>query len=262
MKSFLGIIGVSLIVVLGIAAPAAAINDTAANARALFLGQAHFQTMTSGANYWYKVNLEAGRSYAVYAWSPYAEVSNNLSLGFSLYRSDGTTTATTVYGSDIEPSVKYPIAEGSNGDQKRIIPSVTDSYRIELHNNSANAVSIYVMVVETTLFSPWYYVYPTEGYDAFVEIRNNTTSSLTVVVTAHDSGGVPLSRSVILPANGNSVITVSSLGVVSGFGSVQISHSGGPGAICANTTTLSPITGLSFDAPFTPRMTWSNFVSF
>jgi hypothetical protein len=37
------------------------------------------------------------------------------------------------------------------------------------------------------------------------------------------------------------------------YGSVQIAHAAMPGAVVANTTTLSAITGLSFDAPFSSR---------
>lgn len=259
MKRLLSIGTISVILACGMATQALALNDSAANAYELFLGQAHVQSMSAATNYWYKANLVAGRSYAVYTWGPWADPSiSSLSLDLAIYRNDGTTTGATVYVTDIEPRVES--ATGNNAEQRRIIPTVTDTYRIQVQNNSTGSQTVYTMVVETTLFSPWYYVDPGTGYEAYIEMRNNTTSSLTVVVTAYNSTGAAAGwTTVTVEGNGNRFVTVSSLGISSGYGSVQIAHSGGPGGICANTTTMSPLTGLSFDAPFTPRMVWGTF---
>jgi hypothetical protein len=261
MKRFITTIAVSLILVMGMVAPALAVNNTAANAQELFLGQAFWQGIPAATGYWYKANLTAGRSYCVYTWSPWADPSvSALSLDMAVYRNDGVTLASDVYSTDIEPRVENTGPGGNNGEQRRIIPSVNDSYRIRVINNAALAHSVYVMVVETTLFAPWFFVSPGAGYDGYIEMRNNTINTLTAVVTAFDpAGGVFGSATIDLPANGNAVITATSLGVISSYGSVQIAHNGGPGAICANITTLSSITGLSFDSPFTPRMVWSTF---
>ncbi len=63
-----------------------------------------------------------------------------------------------------------------------------------------------------------------------------------------------------LSANVNTVIDIGAgYGITSGSGPAQISHDGMPGAVSANITTTSPTTGLSFDAPFTPRMVWGTF---
>ena len=261
MKRFITTIAVSLILVMGMVAPALAVPNIAANALELFLGQAFWQTIPPG-NSWYKANLTAGRSYCVYTWSPWADPSvSALALDMAVYQSDGVTAATDVYTSDIEPRVEGP--GGNNGEQRRIIPSVNDSYRITVINNAAANHTVYVMVVETTLFAPWFFVSPAAGYDGYIEIRNNTINTLTTVVTAFDpAGGVFGSATIDLPANGNAVITATSLGVISSYGSVQIAHNGGPGAICANITTLSSITGLSFDSPFTPRMVWGTSLGY
>jgi hypothetical protein len=45
-------------------------------------------------------------------------------------------------------------------------------------------------------------------------------------------------------------LTVSGNGIT---GSMVITHNGAFGALAANATTLSGVTGLSFDAPFTTR---------
>ena len=261
MKRFISTIAVSLILVMGMVAPALAVPNIAANAQELFLGQAFWQGIPAATGYWYKANLTAGRSYCVYAWEPYADPSVSApSVDMAVYRSDGVTPASDVYSTDIEPKVENTGPGGNNGEQRRIIPSVNDSYRIRVGNNAAAVHTVYVMVVETTLFAPWFFVSPDSGYDGYIEMRNNTSNTLTAVVTAFDpAGGVFGSISINLPANGNAVITATSLGVISSYGSVQIAHNGGPGAICANITTLSSITGLSFDSPFTPRMVWSTF---
>jgi len=59
-------------------------------------------------------------------------------------------------------------------------------------------------------------------------------------------------------ANGNTLVALASL-TGDGSGSVSITFAGPPASITANTTVLGTMTGLSFDAPFTRRMTWSNF---
>lgn len=261
MKRFVHIISLSLILVGWTAAPALSANDNAANAFELFLGQAHLQSMSATTNYWYKANLVAGRSYAVYAWGPWADPSvSDLSLDLTLFEANGATAAATTYSSDIEPKVESNSAGGNNGEQRRIIPTKSEAYRIRVENNSSGAQSVYVMVVETTLFSPWYYVDSGAGYEAYVEMRNNTTSSLTAVVTAFDAEGTVVGTATeTIPGNGARFRMVSSFGLTSAYGSLQIAHSGGPGGICANTTTLSGVTGLSFDAPFTPRMVWATF---
>lgn len=260
MKRPISVVGLSLVLVAGMTAPAWSLNDSAANAYELFLGQAHYQSMSATTDYWYKVNLVAGRSYAVYTWGPWADPSvSDLSLDLDLYQADGTTAAATAYVSDIEPRVEA--AEGNNAEQRRIIPTQNDCYRIQVQNNSIGAQTVYIMVVETTLFLPWYYVNADYGYDTYIRMRNNTTSSLTALVTAYTAGGaVAGSTSLSIGPNGCSYVPVSSLGVTSGnYGSAQIAHSGGPGAIAANATTMSPITGMAFDSAFTPRMTWSTF---
>jgi hypothetical protein len=128
---------------------------------------------------------------------------------------------------------------------------------VRLRNNLVVTADTHVVVIETTLFSPWYFVSNASGYDAFVEIRNNSAQTASgVVVTAYRSDGGPAgSTTITVPANGTALVPVSVLSA-DGFGSVQIAHRGTPEGLAANMTTLSPLTGLSFDSPFTPRMDW------
>jgi len=98
------------------------------------------------------------------------------------------------------------------------------------------------------------------GYDAFVEIRNRSTGSVSATVRAYNAAGVIAgSSAVAIPANGNIAVSVASLGVANASGSLTITHNGMPGSIVANATTLSGTTGLSFDAPFTARLSWLMF---
>ena len=116
------------------------------------------------------------------------------------------------------------------------------------------------MLFDTTLASPWYFISPASGYESFVEIRNQSSSAVNVTVRAYTpAGAVAGSTTVSLPANANTAIAISSLGVTSGSGSVTITHTGLPGSIVANSHHAKRQTGLSFDAPFTARMAWSLF---
>ncbi len=106
------------------------------------------------------------------------------------------------------------------------------------------------------MYSPWYFVNDGLGYDGYVEIRNNASQDLTMTVTAYNAGGSSVgSMNLVLPANGNKLIVIGTeFGVVGEFGSVQIAVQGSAASLSANITTLSGVTGLSFDSPFTPRM--------
>ncbi len=112
------------------------------------------------------------------------------------------------------------------------------------------------IIQETTLFSPWFFREAANGYDGFVEIRNNDRFAADgVVVTAFNSNGVAAgSTTLAIPGNGTALVQVSALGAATGFGSVRIATPQRPGTIVANLTTLSGVTGLSFDAPFSRRM--------
>jgi hypothetical protein len=179
-----------------------------------------------------------------------------VSLDSFFFLNDGTTAASTVYGGDIEPKMEL----SNNGDQTKIIPTTTGTHRIDVLNNAVLAYPVNVMLVETTLFSPWYFA--AAGYDGYITMRNNTSSAVSVTVTVYNAAGVVLGNTVVsIPANGNTFITASSLGA-SSSGSVQIAHNGSMNAIAANITTLSATTGLSFDAPFTPRMSWGMTIAF
>lgn len=233
-------------------------NTTAANARELFLGQAQIQSFAASQTRWYKAHLVAGRSYCLLVWAPYTDPSQAaVSLDSQFFLDDGVTTASTPYTTDIEPRMEA----SNNGDQTKLIPTTTGVHRISVDNTNLTAgYTVNVMLVETTLFSPWYFA--AGSYDGYITIRNNTSSTLAVTITVYNAaGGVVGTTTVSIPANGNTFVTATSLGATSS-GSVQLAHNGSLNAIAANITTLSATTGLSFDAPFTARMSWGMTIAF
>jgi hypothetical protein len=112
------------------------------------------------------------------------------------------------------------------------------------------------------LSSPWFF--RDVNYDGIMEIRNHSNSPQQVRTTVYNhAGAVICSLTDTIVKNGGNVFGVgAACGLANAFGTVQISHSGAPGAITANITTLSANTGLSFDAPFTPRHVYAGFTQF
>ncbi len=246
--------------------PGARANNTSqANAEFLMLNQIYKEVLPNvlvdpTPQRWFDIHLVAGRSYAFIAWTPNHDASEGsgraIPIG-TIYNSSGNPVQSNgqIVGSPNEPTAD---TLKHRGDVDTIIPSVTSTYSWRLVGGSPYNFEVHILAIETTLFSPWYFVDVSSGYDGFVEIRNNTRENLDVTVTAYDSSGSPVgTKAITLPANGNDVVQIGTeFAIAGGFGSVQIAHYGMPGAVSANITTLSPTTGLSFDAPFNPRMVW------
>jgi RNA polymerase sigma factor (sigma-70 family) len=195
-RQSLTLVLVTAAAVLVAAGVARAENSTAANANFVFFGQvkSDFIGPTASNQYqWYKVRLVPGRSYAAYAWAPDADPSETtVSLDFTWWLDNGTTAAGGVGTSEAEP---IPTVTGHNGDLEYIRPTTADcavasgcTFRLRLAAASAaSGFTVNVLVVETTLFSPWWQV--GNGYDSAPQIRNNTTSTLSVTYTAYNGAG-------------------------------------------------------------------------
>ena len=250
----LGILGV-FAVMTALPRPADAANNSISNAWIGVYGQVRAQTLDaagSGTDVgYYRFAVQANRSYAAICWF----------IGV-----DGGGTNTTIVrwrtaadadlgsAGDIEPFDPSFI-----GDIAVIQPTSAGSLYVRINNPNASVVTANLMVMETTLFSPWFFV-STAPYEAYVEIRNNTASSISVTLRAYNSGGTIIgSTTIALPGNGNTALGMSTLGIMDTGGSVSLTHNGPPGALVANITTLGTATGVSFDAPFAPRMIWSTF---
>lgn len=247
------------------AAPAIAVNTTAANADFLYLGTVRSDSLSSGTTErWYKLRLEAGRSYAYATWAPFNDPSEEATVGLDLtmWLDDGTTSAPGQSSLATEPN---PVVTSMSGDIDSIIPTTSGTFRMRVRDSLVTtSFTVHTMLLETTLFCPWYFVDSANGYDGYVEVKNNTNTSVSVVLTARNSSGASVGTSTFtVAANGTQLRTVGGdMGVANGFGGIQIAHRAMAGGVSANVTTLSPVTGLSFDSPCSPRMQWGTMSTF
>ena len=220
------------------------------------LGERVRYNVTAGNAIFLKTKVTAGRSYHVMAWGPFGggiTGADDIDVSVDLF-SDATcsTPATVVSTAAFEP---VPSVPGHLGAQASIIPATTGPLYVRVRNNGTDA-DVQAMIVETTLFSPWWFTGGTN--QAFIELSNNMDTATTAVVTVRRSDGTVCGTSpVALAGGGNAAIAIKAVGTCDGSGSSQISFNGTPGGISANTTTIDGVQGTSFDSPFVPRMTWS-----
>ena len=180
-----------------------------------------------------------------------------MSLGTDAFSDSAcTTVAPGGDATDYEPILD---ADSHATDTDSLVPTTSGTFYIRITNVLATAYTINFIVVETTLFSPWWF---TSGSNAaFVEVRNNMSASTTAHLTFYRAdGAVCGTSSVIVAGNGNTALSIGVLGTCAGgSGSAQISFPGTPGGMAANITTIDAVNGTSFDSPFTPRMVWGTF---
>ena len=250
----------AIAVLVGLCAPAKvwADNTTCANAEALMLGETASDTLPASGDIYYKLRLVAGRSYTFMAWIPFEDLGEGGGdLSVSVYQDTTCTTlvsSTTSVGSDSEPSLSFPNADG---DTWSFVAPVTGNYRFQINNQVASLYTVRGVAIETTLFSPWWFV--GGNNNAFVEIKNTTNATRSVTLTAYTAAGAVCGTSTVsVPANGNTAVNIKSLGTCAAAvsGGSQIAHNGQVGSFVANTTTIDVVSGTSFDAPFSTRMGW------
>jgi hypothetical protein len=228
-------------------------NTTLANALSSIIGNRHSDVLaatgTPGDIGYFAYNLTAGRSYSAFCLQP--EIDGGGSCEVDIRNASDVSIDT---GVNTEP---FP----DLGDVGAAVISASTFYFVRVRNLLAVSATTYVVLIETTLFSPWYFVQSSSGYEAFVTIRNNTPVTVNVTLRAYAANGTVAGTVTLpIPGNGNTFVGIGAqFGITSGSGSALIAHNGPVGAVSANITTLSPITGLSFDAPFTPRMSLSVF---
>jgi hypothetical protein len=244
----------------GVFAPsvARAANTSCANADFLFPGERAAYTIASTGSLFFKARVTGNRSYAVLAWAPLQDVGEGgVDLTVSLY-SDNTCSgpAAGIDATDYEPLVSG--IPGHASDHDSLIPPADGAIYIQVANNIGAPYVIHVLIIETTIFSPWWFAGGTN--QAFVEVRNNMNDATDARLIFYGStGAVCGTTTVTIPGNGNTAVSINSLcsGTVSG--SAQIAFPGTPAGLTANITTIDAVNGTSFDSPFTPRMVWSTF---
>lgn len=243
---------------LAMPALASADNTTCANAEVLMIGETASDTAPASGSVFFKTRLVAGRSYSVMTWAPFEDLGEGgADLNVEVFSDSACTASVSPQGADVEPSLSFANADG---DAVNFIASVTGDFRIRVDETLARTYTVRVAFIETSQFSPWWFVGSTN--QAFAEIRNTTQSAINVTLTARGSNGTACgSSTVVIPANGNTAIAIKTLGTcaASVSGSADIAHDGQAGAVVANITTIDAVTaGTSFDAPFSPRMTWAS----
>jgi hypothetical protein len=239
---------------------AQAANTTCPNADFLFLGERAQYTIASTGSLFFKARVTANRSYSVLAWGPSQDVSEGgVDLSVTLYSdSTCTTTAAGIDATDYEPLVS--LVQGHASDSDSLIPPADGVVYIQVANNIGAPYAMHVLIIETTLFSPWWFTGGTN--QAYVEVRNNMNDTANATITMYESSGAICgSTTVSIPGNGNRALSINSTGTCASAvsGSAQIAFPGTPGGMTANITTIDAVNGTSFDSPFTPRMVWSTF---
>jgi hypothetical protein len=238
---------------------AEAVNNTIGTAVQAVLGEKRSQMLDPGAVGYYGYYLYPDRSYVALCWPASYESSATISDSCSLdFRNIGDVVLAAGFGNiSFEPFPK-------GGKIATLTPTGDSLFFVRVVNTTAvpaQTATINLIVMETTLASPWYFVNPAAGYESYVEIRNQSVGATMVTIRAYNSTGTLVgSMTVQLAGNGNTFFRVGvDLHAPAGSGSVTITHLGMPGTVVANTTTLSGMTGLSFDSPFTPRIDGSVF---
>ena len=228
---------------------AVALNDSCANAHVRPMGYQFSQVGNNSTGY-YRFLATSGASYHVHA-SPVG--TNDGAPEFCAV--DNWLDATCATSAGALSGDEDTNDEGSDGDG--FVATSSGVHTTAVFNSpEINAFNCETIIQETTLFSPWFFREVANGYDGFVEIRNNHGGTISgVVVTVFNSGGAATGATTIsIPGNGTALVQVSTLGApATGYGSVRIATPHKPGTIVANITTLSGLTGLSFDAPFSRR---------
>ena len=237
----------------------AQVNTSSGSAANLAIGQKVVTSMGSSGTtqFWYSIATKTNRSYC--AETGQAESVGVLGLpdrfedsNLDVFRADATTLL--VHNDDTAE-------EPGNQSFSRAcwISGANEVAYIRVTPFGQTPVTEYMTlrVVETTLFCPWFFI--AGDYNAFSFLRNTADTPRTIrVIWRGLTGAVGATLNFLVPANGTLILNAKDFldpGVFSN-GSIEIAHAGSPDQIVGSTTTLSGTTGLSFDAPFTPRRPW------
>ena len=166
---------------------AQAANNSCVNADFLFLGERAQCTIASTGSLFFKARVTANRSYSVLAWGPTQDVGEGgVNLSVTLYSDSSCTTgAAGADSTDYEPLVS--LVPGHASDSDSLIPPADGVVYIQVANNIGAPYTMHVLIIETTLFSPWWFTGGTN--QAFVEIRNNMNDTTDAKLTAYGPTG-------------------------------------------------------------------------
>jgi hypothetical protein len=251
-SSRIALLGAGLLALL----PAASFSDnqTLATASQYVVGQGWItvSSLLGGPpSRFYRFGVVAGRSYC--GETAAADFGNDIADTALILRSDSGALITARDDYDSEPS-----ADLTSPGPSRVcwVATVANgiSNTFEEFDFTANANRKF-RIVDTSMWCPWFLT--GGGFDAFVLIKNTTNQVFNVQTSLYNTLGLQMGTTVsqTITPNGslNYQLSTFPFSVASDSGTIQISHTGPPGALVANTTTLSFAQGVSFDTPFSGR---------
>lgn len=205
---------------------------------------------------YYVFRAVAGRSYCAEMVTT-AETSVVADSSMAIYRQSQAIAVSNDNTTEEPLSGANAPAGGGLSRACYIAPASESLYVFVSQPNPASTIQWQARLVETTLFSNWFFV--AGDYSAFTLIRNTTSSVLNYTVNWRNGAGTIVATSND-SLNGNAGIFLDArsfpLAIASVSGTVEIVHNSSPDALVASTTVLSGTTGLSFDVPFVRRQPW------
>ena len=214
-----------------------------------------FLNNTSTAR-WYRFSTVSGRSYCVETNGGVSfdtAATLDIDTALFIYRGDGTTL---IGSDDDDPQEPF----GFFTSRVCFVAAFSEMTNIKVTQSSfapGASMSFRVRVVETTLFSNWFFL--GGDYSAYTLLRNTTNSSVNYTINwRNGSGAIVAIQTGSLAGNASTYVDARTKGgaLAAVSGTVEIVHNSSPDAIMATTTVLSATTGLSFDTLFTKRASW------
>lgn len=249
-------VGLSTVAILLFASAAFAQNTTAGAAIQLTIGQTFHESTVDSTNTqrWFQLTVTSGRSYCAEAvmgrTQDVFDGQNDPSI--SVFRQDTTTLITS------NDDTGFGEPGGHFNSRSCWSPTATEFEYVKVVSHSSTISTTYaVRVVETTLYSNWFFL--GGDYSAYTLLRNTTSGNVSYVINWRNAAGAIVSTaSGTLAANGSTFVDARSQSgaLAAGSGTVEIAHNGSMDAIMATTTVLSATTGLSFDTFFIKRTAW------
>ncbi|HEY7171540.1 MAG TPA: S8 family serine peptidase [Vicinamibacterales bacterium] len=143
---------------------------------------------------------------------------------------------------------------GSSGDREVcFVAPASESVIVNVHQAENSALPWRLAVTETSIWSNWFFI--AGDYASWTLLRNVSSAAVNVTITWRSGTGTAMGTQMVsIPAGG--IVAQNAAGGNAGSatsGSVDVGHSGPPGAIVGSQTTLSATGGLSFDTLFVAR---------
>jgi hypothetical protein len=235
---------------------AAATNDDFTTAQNFVAGQSPVDVSLDGTTptRYYVFRAVQGRSYCAETIPGASETAAVVTTEIDVYHE--VTTSITSNTDALQEPFSGLNAGGFGLSRACWIAQVSEQTFVSV-GSFGDTFTVRLRVVETTLYSNFYYA--AGGYTSFTFLRNTTSTAASYTINWRSgTGSIPANSSVsgTLQPNSSAVISPPSGAVGSGIGSVEIAHNSSPDAIVATTAILAPAAGISFTAPFEKRQAW------